>query len=248
MNEQITFITDGPNVKTVNRFGRNNKVDPTTLPETVWQQGGVWVPPTAARVHSVVSTSASDSSAGIGARTVRVTGLDTNYVEQSETITLNGLTPVLTTLPYRFIDGTTTIMTAGSTGTTAGDLIFTAQVDATVSARILAGTSAVQSGVYIVPAGFTAYLIQWRAEVQQATSSAQADIDIETKAFGTTVYRTLDTAALFTGGTTSRSEYFVMPPRLNEKDIIRVSVPRVDTANTRISSFFSLYLLRTIPI
>ncbi len=46
--------------------------------------------------RSVNSTSASDTSAGTGARTVTINYLDTSFVAHSETVTLNGTTAVNT--------------------------------------------------------------------------------------------------------------------------------------------------------
>jgi hypothetical protein len=50
-----------PNMSHVNKFGRNPDIDIATDPEDIWDGGGLWVPPTAARTHDIVSSSANDS-------------------------------------------------------------------------------------------------------------------------------------------------------------------------------------------
>jgi hypothetical protein len=51
----------------------------------------------AALQMTVSSSSASDTSAGTGARTVLITGLNANYAVISESVTMNGQTAVTTT-------------------------------------------------------------------------------------------------------------------------------------------------------
>ena len=87
---------EDPSILAVNKFGRNTDVD-SAAAEDVWDGGGIWVAPTAARVHNLVSADAADDAAGTGAQTVLVTGLDGTWTETSETVTMDGITPVATT-------------------------------------------------------------------------------------------------------------------------------------------------------
>ena len=48
-------------VTTEHKFGRNSSIGTATAPEDVWDAGGLWVPPTAARIHDIVSSSANDA-------------------------------------------------------------------------------------------------------------------------------------------------------------------------------------------
>ena len=54
----------------------------------------------AASLLQVSSGSANDTAAGTGARTVTIVGLDANYNVISETLTMNGVTPVQTVNSY----------------------------------------------------------------------------------------------------------------------------------------------------
>lgn len=134
----------------VNNFGSNLDISNAT-PEDVWPLGGDYVFPTQARIHDLVSDAAADASAGTGARTVLVEGLDADYNEISETITLNGLTPVPTTLEYLRIN-LLTVKTAGSGEENAGIITATAQTDATVTSVISIGINISTQCIFTVPA------------------------------------------------------------------------------------------------
>lgn len=155
--------------------GVNPDVDTGTVPEDVWGNGGLYVAPTAARIHAIVSSSTNDTSAGTGARTLEVFGLDTNYAEISETVTLNGTTPVNTVNSYRFIERLH-VLTAGSGGQNAGVITATAATDSTISCTVQIGTNESALGVYQIPAGYTAYIFRWQAGMQQSSAGSDAEV------------------------------------------------------------------------
>lgn len=66
----------------------------------LWASSGNLVWPVAASTLEVLSSSANDTAAGTGARTVIITGLDINYNVISESVILNGITPVVTVNSY----------------------------------------------------------------------------------------------------------------------------------------------------
>jgi hypothetical protein len=146
--------------KTLFKFGSNPVVDAAL--ETVWSQGGIYVYPSAASVMKVSSSSNNDTALGTGARTVTVSGLDANYNELSEVVTLNGQTEVLTTNSFIRVFRSF-VNTAGSGDTAAGDIyvgvgVVTAGVPATVYAKIPLGANQTLMTVWTVPAGYTAYI------------------------------------------------------------------------------------------
>ena len=75
----------------VHKFGTNEAVGTTFSPIA---RGGVYETPTTAQALELVSTDANDTSAGSGARTVRVIGLDSNWDEVTQDVTMNGTTAV----------------------------------------------------------------------------------------------------------------------------------------------------------
>ena len=84
--------------RTLYKFGYNPDVD--TQEETVWGNSGDYVWLDSAVTMFVSSTSADDNGTGTGARTILIQGLDEDYNEIEETITLNGQTQVATQLSY----------------------------------------------------------------------------------------------------------------------------------------------------
>jgi len=155
-------------------FGYNPDVD--TAEVTVWPHTGSLVHPTTAVTVKVSSASADDTSNGIGARTVTINGLDNNYDEISETVTLNGQTAVVTTklfirINYAFVASTGTSISA------LGDIFFgngtvTAGVPDTVYNIIKFDYNNTVSGHYTIPAGHTGYLMQGNFSAGQSGGSA----------------------------------------------------------------------------
>lgn len=154
-------------------FGYNADVDQTL--ETLWPQGGVITYPAAATVIKVSSSSANDTAAGTGARTVLLEGLDGSFNEVSETVTLNGQTAVNTVNSYLFINNAT-VITAGSGLAAAGTIYFgvgvvTAGVPATVYASIVDGDNRSIAASYTVPGGHTGYVLSAGITAGQPTGS-----------------------------------------------------------------------------
>jgi len=154
--EQISFH------KTQFKFGFNPDIDNTL--ETVWAQGGLYSYLSAATVLKISSSSTADTSAGTGARTVTISGLDANYDEISETITLNGQTAVNSTLSYLRINRMV-VRSAGTGGQNAGVIYagtgtVTTGVPANKYATIAIGDNQTLMALWTVPRGYTAYLTQ----------------------------------------------------------------------------------------
>jgi hypothetical protein len=108
-----------------------------------------------------VSDDTDDTSAGTGARTVEIEGLDSSWNVLTETVTMNGTTPVVTTGSFLRVYRAR-VVTAGSSGTNEGTITFTN----TTSSNIIAQISVDNSGFgqtlmacYTIPAGKTGYLI-----------------------------------------------------------------------------------------
>ena len=169
----------------VNKFGTNADIDTGSVPEDIWEGGGTYTgfPDSTLEAIQVESDSASDSSAGTGARTVRVTGLDTNYNVIQETITLNGTTPVDTVNQYRRAH-TATVLTAGSGGVNAGTITFRhTTTTANVFLSMVPGRNQTNCSAYTIPAGHTAYMRKIHAAIRGG-STASLDGFIWTRTFG----------------------------------------------------------------
>jgi hypothetical protein len=123
--------------ETVHVHGTNNDLD-AAADEDIWVGAGSfatpsdWTAPTAARQHVLVSTSASDTAAGAGARTVVVTGLDSDFDMQSETVTMAGLSDATTVNQYTRINYMS-VITAGADAVNDGWITATANTDNTIT-------------------------------------------------------------------------------------------------------------------
>lgn len=145
------------------KFGQNSVVGDSV--ETIWQQGGLYSYPPSATTMTVSSSNTNDTSAGTGARTVQILGLDGDYNEISETITLNGQTAVTTTNSFLRVNRAL-VLTAGSGGANAGIIyVGTGTVTTGVPANVYTtingdGTNQTLQAFWTVPANYNAYIYQ----------------------------------------------------------------------------------------
>lgn len=146
---------------TVYKFGYSTYIDGTIYP--IWNHAGDRTYLTTAATMTVSSSSANDTSpSGTGAHIVLVQGLDQDYNPISENITLAGQTAVTTTNSYLRVTGIT-VIDKGSNGGNVGTIYVgtgtvTAGVPAVIHELVPVGFNKEASGVYTVPAGYTAYL------------------------------------------------------------------------------------------
>lgn len=128
--------------------------------QTVWGVNADFVWPTGDEAWEVVSDSANDTSAGTGARTVLIEGLDTNFATQTEIVTLNGTTPVATTRTDWNRISLAIVVTAGSNESNVGELIIRVASAGNVRTIIAPTFSRSFNGFFTIPLGKTAFLRQ----------------------------------------------------------------------------------------
>lgn len=138
-----------PGYSLVAQLGNNPDID--TAPSDVWSGGGSYPWMTGATSLEVLSSSANDTSAGTGARTIAITFLNASYVQSTQTITLNGTTPVaIPSTHFRINDAV--VATAGSGQTNAGTITIRDAGAGTTRAIIPLGYGRVRQSQYTVPA------------------------------------------------------------------------------------------------
>ncbi|RMH36658.1 MAG: hypothetical protein D6694_13675 [Gammaproteobacteria bacterium] len=140
--------------------------------ETIWPTGGLQPNIlSAATSVEVVSSSADDASAGIGARTVRVHFLDANYAEGTEDVTMNGITAVAMTNQVIAVNKIE-VLTVGSSGVAKGLIDVRTVSGGTVMRRFYNGTIGYgdQNGFYSVPANHKLLIFNelWEMETLEA--------------------------------------------------------------------------------
>lgn len=231
----------------INKFGRNPDIDTATTPETVWSNGGMWVGPTAARIHDIVSDNAGDAAAGTGARTIRLTGLDGNFDRITEDLTLNGLVNVPTALSYRRIYRMK-ILTAGANRDNDGAISATAQVDGTVTNHMSAGQGQSHLAVYTVPRGFTGYMTNFWFAMLDSSGPTTASFDIIiAQVLGLDTLVPAKIHRHHVGGVKAGTSYRVQPFEpykvFEEKTDIIVNVPATSNDNLSLAAGFDLILV-----
>jgi len=142
------------------KFGHNEAVGGALT--TIWSNGTLYPWLETATLLNISSTDVDDVLFDTGAWNVTIIGLDANYVEQNETVVLNGQTPVPTTLQFLRVFRMY-VRKSGITETNEG--IIRAGTGPTVAgnplneyARIAQNYGQSQMAVYTVPANCTAFI------------------------------------------------------------------------------------------
>lgn len=147
----------------------------------LWPNGPYAFPPAAGLQMSIVSSSAADSAAGTGVRTLDVHYLDDNLISRVENVALNGTTPVLTVAAnIRFIQ-CMHMTTFGSGKSAAG--VITASNAGTTYSEIIAGAIRCASSVRMVPAGKRLLVTSFFGGSVSGSAGASAIINLATPSF-----------------------------------------------------------------
>lgn len=224
---------------TWNKFGHNGDLDVGT--EVLAAQGGTFTYLTSASTLTIVSSSTDDdgSPAGTGANSVIIYGIDANRVSQTEVVTMNGTTNVVTATTWLGINRVA-IYLAGSTQNNVGNITVTATTGGSVQAYIPAGKGTTQQCIFFTQADHT-FLADWlwvnaeklgggstpkvqfRGWVYSAVSNAKYEV----------FYSVVDTS-VETEHTFIPSQPFV----IGEKSVFWIECTS-DTANSLVSGRFS---------
>ena len=179
-----------------------------------------------ANTVSVVSSNASDTGVDI-----TIDGLDSNWNMISETIRVNGTTPVVTT--NSFIRVVATVNTGSNT--IIGNISFT-QDGTNVVAYIIDGIGRGLKAAYSIPAGYTGYLYKGDASVGKG---GDAEVKMQVRYFGKT-WLVGHVAQIY------ECQYnydFPFPSVLPEKTDIKVTA-KTSTTGTSIGCNFDILLVK----
>jgi len=143
-----------------NIFGYQTSVTTSFIP--AWEFASVYAYPGSAITMTVTSASGSDDG-----KTLLILGLDENYTEISDVVTINGAGDINTNIPFFRINDV--ILTSG--GTNVG-LITIQNTGKTVNyAGIRAGDGRNQASIFTVPANKEFYLYRIDAFSNDSTAS-----------------------------------------------------------------------------
>ena len=231
-----------PGHSEINKFGRNSDID-QNVKETLWDVGGKYPFLSGAEFLYLRSSSTADDSGGVGALSIAISGLDTNYVEQAETIILNGLGSVRTTNEYLRLNRMYTVQTGGSEFN-IGSILATGSVNVTSQAMISAGEGQTLMAVYNIPSGLNGYVTNFNCSFDKGGAGATPallDIDFVMRMSGNG-FRVTNHQGLISTGTTHFQHEFNPPLKFIEKTDIKVDA--ISTVNdTDVHGGFDLILI-----
>lgn len=252
--EAALGLTQG--ISPINKFGRAPSGVQTTATD-IWDRADatptqqIWVAPTQARVHNLVSTSGNDDLAGSGARRVQVYGLTSwSTAEVNEIVDMDGITPVGTTNEYVIIHRMIVRPdSAGVGATNAGTITATAVTDATVTAQINIGEGQTQMAIYGVPSCCTLAIKSFSASQLRATAGATVATDItmmvnEQPDTDVDFFVTKETDALYGAGSTVWERTYDPPKTFAGPAIVKFQAT-ASAADVDLSVSFDAYLVTT---
>ena len=175
-----------PEHKRLLKFGYNGEIQNTE--ETIWDVGGLYVYPSSA----VAMTATSSSGATDSGIEVTIQGVDTNYNELSETVTLNASGTATTSGSFLRV-----YRAFVASGTASAGNITIANGGTTYAYIAVAEQQSLMS-LWTVPAGYTAYLFQIDTTAFTVQNNKVATIRMLTREFNG-VFRTQSKFDLFEG-------------------------------------------------
>jgi hypothetical protein len=187
--------------KSLFKFGFNPDIDNTL--ETVWDAGGLYAYPSSA----VKMTATSTDGANDEDVQVTVQGLDADYNELSETITLDGSGVAETNGFFlrvfrAFVEGSQ--VPSGTINITNSSVTY---------AKIILGNNQTLMALWTVPAGYTAYLLQSDVTVATTQNNKYATVHFTVRKNGG-VFRTQDK---FVKAQSSHHQQYHIPLKFEEK-------------------------------
>ena len=213
----------------VHKFGFNTSV--TTSATLIWNGGSDYTYPTSAAQLGVVGTSTTDNSQ------ITVQGLDADYNELTNIVTLNGTTTVTTSGSYlrayrAFVS---------DDNEPAGDVTITRS--GTNIAIISADEGQTLMATYTVPAGYTAYLYQLVFGGAAELANKYMTIRLRAREHGG-IFRT---QAKYTTATQTFEETMVFPLVFPEKTDIEITA-QSSSQTQQASAMFDLLLIKNVSV
>lgn len=212
-----------------------------TTEKTVWDIDAVYAYPSSAIQMKVSSSSGLDTSAGTGARTVRVFGLDQNWELADEVVIMTGQAEKLTDTTFIRVFRAH-VVTAGTGESNAGDIYVgtgtvSTGVPATKYAKMLIGNNQTLMSVYTIPANTTGVLLNFFVST---VKNENVTFRLITREEGS-VFRTRDKFTLYQQNVSSPRYYGVAIPPKTDIEIRGVA----STSTSAVSASFEILLVES---
>lgn len=214
-------------------FGRNTNVDNAVV--DLWEgPTGTYVFPTVGQQMKFVSSSANDTLAGSGVQKIHIHYLNSNHIPLTETVNMNGTTPVSTVSTDIYRINSMHAVQVGSGEVAAGNISLTNTAGSVTYAYLTSGFNVARQAIYTTPAGYTGYISHWQASSGstgnhfcQITLRAKAHMGIALPAF-----LIVDEIGSQNGGAIVD---FPIPIRIPEKTDVKISAIS-DAANANVTA------------
>jgi len=230
-----------PNHIGINKYGSNTDIDTTTDPETIWSAGGLYAFLSSAGTVAVVSSDANDDDGDTGARTISIEGLDANYDQITETVTLNGTGSVNTTTHTDWLRvNRAYVVSAGSSEKNEG--IITMSVGGTTVATIPAEKGQTQQAIYTIPNGYGGYVTNLSGAIVKGTGAA-TNADVQFYSRKNNVIRLQQEISLDSTGTSEFNKMYAIPLAFEEKTDIYAEA-LVGSNNTTVFVNFGIIIAK----
>lgn len=216
----------------INKFGAVPAMSQNTT-GTIWDINDTTYPWSAFGTGTTLTVDCASASDAGNSETVTIYGLDENWNDVSETVTLATQTGNATTTTFRRVYRA--FFTNGADNVGNIDI----KAGATVVARITAGLGQTLMAVYTIPAGYTGYIVHGVASCQ---SGADATGSMFVRFDGQENFRIAHTFEVSgTGGTYDYTFAFpIAIPEMSDIDV-RASVR---SNNARVTATFDLLLIK----
>lgn len=227
--------------KIVHKYGRNPDLDVIDVFESLWNGGGIYTGFDAieAQTVNVTSTDVNDTLLGTGARTITLYGLDSDYLEVSETLEMNGSVGVTSTVEFIRCDKAS-VENAGSIGSNLGTINVNQSTSGIKFMSLPIGYNSTMLTAYTIPAGKIGYIDKLFATFSGGKKAAYVNIRLLIRPYGK-VFSVDGEAALHSEGSSAVTREFKYPKRLPEKTDIHM-VAASSEINVAISGALDIIL------
>lgn len=190
----------------------------TNVESDVWIVGGTMTYPAAAALLNISSNSLNDNPAGTGIGSIIIQGLDANFQEIQDRVTLDGVNVVQSNLQFMRVNH---MQYLSGNGVAAGDITAIHQGTGLPIARIVRFQGRTQLSQYTVPDGKRGLILQYS---QIPSTTLQITTFIAGRLFGSPVFvNQIPTLAII-------NDYNLQPPAPVGVPVLAISGAGVQNA------------------
>ena len=237
------------NISQINKFGRNISVNMTQRTD-IWDGGAATSGNqiytyegflTEASTIRLVSSSGLDSIGAIGARSLHIFGLDTDWLEQDENIILTGSDTVITTNTYLRLFRMK-VISSGTSGGNEG--IITAHAAGTVRmAQIDTLNNQTLMAIYTIPGNMTGYLTSHYGGMNNKKQATCVPMYLFVRPPGQ-VFQVTSLLGLMSLGGSYYNHIYTSPLRLDSKTDIKMRTGLSTANGIDVSAGFDIILVK----